>query len=44
MGQCPMCGGQSVELGRLGNLTHYRCIQCGWIFAKESEDDDGKDS
>ena len=27
---CSQCGGPLVELGTLGNLTHYRCRNCGW--------------
>lgn len=29
---CPMCDGDGVELGRLGNLMHYRCRACGMDF------------
>lgn len=27
--KCECCGGELVELGRLGNVAHYRCRQCG---------------
>ncbi len=29
---CPVCDGAGAELGMLGDLTHYRCRDCGWIF------------
>jgi hypothetical protein len=29
---CPMCAGEGRLMGGLGNLTYYRCIQCGWEF------------
>ena len=38
--QCQMCGGQGQELGTLGTLTHFRCLQCGIIFAGTSEDEE----
>jgi hypothetical protein len=30
--ECPACGGPGMELGALGNLTHYRCRNCGMEF------------
>lgn len=27
--RCSSCGGPLLELGRLGNLTHSRCRNCG---------------
>lgn len=30
---CPLCGGPGVELGALGNTTHYRCRNCGVGFS-----------
>lgn len=27
--ECPACGGESAVLGGLGNLTHFRCRNCG---------------
>jgi hypothetical protein len=33
---CPICCGDGVLLGRLGNVTHYRCRNCGMQFAKEA--------
>jgi len=30
---CPVCHGQGVLLGKMGNLTHYRCRQCGMQFS-----------
>ena len=29
--QCAVCGGPCDELGSLGNLTHYRCRNCGMM-------------
>lgn len=30
---CPMCGNNGYKLlGFLGNVTHCRCIACGWDF------------
>ena len=29
---CPVCDGPGVLLGTLGNLTHYRCQDCGIGF------------
>jgi transcription elongation factor Elf1 len=29
---CPMCGGQPALLGKLGNLTWLRCVNCGATF------------
>lgn len=26
---CPLCNGSLILLGRLGDLTHYRCRCCG---------------
>jgi hypothetical protein len=28
-GGCSLCGGRLEELGKLGNKTHYRCVNCG---------------
>ena len=33
---CPMCGGEGGELGKLGSLTHYRCRACGMDFSREA--------
>ncbi len=30
---CPACGSIGVELGVLGQLTWYRCEDCGFEFA-----------
>jgi len=35
---CPQCDGASTPLGQLGNLTHYRCRQCGWTFDQRTAD------
>lgn len=34
---CPHCGGPAEPLGNLGNLTHYRCRNCGGQFATHNE-------
>jgi len=26
---CELCGGELQQLGRLGNLLHFRCRYCG---------------
>ncbi len=44
--ECPVCSGPGVLLGGLGNLTHYRCRDCGtgwhtgWNGKVSTEDDD----
>lgn len=35
MERCPICGGQALLLGVLGNSHHYKCIQCNWEFTKD---------
>ncbi len=37
--ECPMCSGQGVLLGGLGQLVHYRCRQCGWVFSQPVEEE-----
>ena len=37
METCPLCNGYSIELGTLGNLTHYRCQDCGITFSEPVE-------
>jgi hypothetical protein len=32
---CPACGGPGMLLGTLGNLTHYRCRNCGMDYNNE---------
>jgi len=32
---CPHCNGQARTLGSLGNLTHYRCQDCGAEFNRQ---------
>jgi hypothetical protein len=27
---CSMCGGPSVFLGTVGDVTYFRCRNCGW--------------
>ena len=34
---CPMCSGQLSMLGILGNVTWYRCIQCGMEVGLQDE-------
>lgn len=29
---CKRCGGPATLLGELGNLAHFRCIDCGGDF------------
>lgn len=31
--ECPVCGGQGQVQGFLGQLTHYRCRNCGMWFS-----------
>jgi DNA-directed RNA polymerase subunit RPC12/RpoP len=31
---CGICKGPLVLLGKLGNLKHYRCRNCGAQFSK----------
>ena len=37
METCPVCGGDGVKLGTLGNLTHFRCRNCGITFSSPVE-------
>jgi hypothetical protein len=30
--ECPICGGDCYILGNLGNLSWYRCRDCGMEF------------
>ena len=30
---CPMCEGPAGLLGRLGNLDHFQCRDCGWTWS-----------
>jgi rubredoxin len=34
---CPMCQGDGAELGSLGKLKWYRCVDCGWEFTQEEK-------
>jgi hypothetical protein len=34
---CKLCGGQLSLLGKLGNLLHYRCRQCGAMWSRKSK-------
>jgi tRNA(Ile2) C34 agmatinyltransferase TiaS len=33
---CPACDGPGFLLGGLGNLTHYRCRDCGVDFSRKA--------
>lgn len=35
---CPVCDGEGVPLGALGNRMHYRCRACGMDFNHEGKD------
>jgi hypothetical protein len=30
--QCPMCGGELIYMGELGELSHYQCRNCGHAY------------
>jgi hypothetical protein len=32
--KCKLCGGWLMLLGVLGSLRHYRCRNCGMMFAR----------
>lgn len=34
---CPMCYGEGVHMGGLGNLDHFRCRDCGAQFSQKRE-------
>ena len=40
---CPACHGPSFPLGVLGNLSHYRCRNCGADYSHSCGEDDGED-
>jgi rubredoxin len=36
---CPQCESHASEcLGQLGNLGHYRCRSCGWLFSSNGQE------
>jgi len=35
--ECQQCGGHAVLLGAMGNLAHFRCRNCGWVFAEQQQ-------
>lgn len=37
---CPMCGGNTLYMGTLGNLDHFRCRDCGAQVYHEHTDSD----
>lgn len=46
---CPMCGGDGMLLGQLGNVHQLRCRNCGWNysvvggdFSVDEDEDDGQ--
>jgi len=34
--ECPACNGPGMPLGGLGNLSHFRCRDCGIDFSQEA--------
>jgi hypothetical protein len=38
---CSICGGRVEWQGRLSNLTHTKCLDCGALNSQEPEDDNG---
>jgi len=32
---CPVCTGEGIELGWLGNRRHFRCRHCGMEFSRK---------
>lgn len=41
--QCDACDGPGVPLGRLGNLDHWRCRDCGLQFHTPADADEAQD-
>lgn len=39
MAKCEVCSGDKVFMGKLGNLNHYRCRNCGKDSSVNLEDD-----
>jgi len=39
---CECCGGDCALLGVLGDLAHFRCVQCGWDQSVAVEDLDAE--
>lgn len=35
--RCSLCGGRLGLLGRLGNLLHYLCRDCGMQFSRKAK-------
>lgn len=35
---CSMCGGPCAVLGQLGNLVHFRCVNCGMQQSKDASE------
>jgi hypothetical protein len=33
---CGACGGEGAYMGTLGNLEHFRCVNCGIDFSREA--------
>ena len=40
---CPICDGDGVFLGALGDLDHYSCRDCGMQFSVETPPDEGEE-
>ena len=41
---CPICGGESVIMGQLGNLVHARCRNCGMDFNWPEQSEEERDA
>lgn len=39
---CPACDGELMQLGTLGNRTHYRCRSCGLDMSYPKEEADAR--
>ncbi len=35
---CPICGGELLQMGKLGDKTWFRCKQCGIDVAQETHE------
>lgn len=33
---CPACGGANSAMGKLGNLSHFRCQDCGMEYSRDT--------
>ena len=39
MTKCSICNGDKVFMGKLGNLNHYRCRNCGKEYSVNVKND-----